>query len=55
MRRQIVVVIQDGQVAIAGDDLPDLAELKALIGEPEIDRVLSEFGLDPALNTHLCG
>lgn len=56
MMRQIVVIIfPDGRLAFEGDDLPDFSELVELIGPQPIDEAMVELGLDPALNSHLCG
>jgi len=56
MTREIVVIIfPDGRLAFEGDDLPDFSELVELIGSQPVDEALAELGLDPALNSHLCG
>lgn len=56
MMRQIVVIITpDGQIEIAGDDLPDFEELVELIGPQPLDEALRQIGLDVELNSHLCG
>jgi len=56
MTRQITVIITpDGRLAVAGDDLPDLGELEALVGPQPIDEALRQAGLDVSLNSHLCG
>ena len=56
MTRQITVIVTpQGKIEIAGDDLPDLGELEALIGPQPIDEALRQAGLDVNLNLHLCG
>jgi len=55
MREVTVIIFSDGRLAFEGDDLPDFEALVELIGPQPIDEVLAELGLDPALNSHLCG
>jgi hypothetical protein len=55
IRNLTVIVTQDGRIEMAGDDLPDLDDLEALIGPQPVDEALRAIGLDVRLNSHLCG
>lgn len=56
MIRQITVIVNpDGRLELAGDDLPDLVELEALVGPQPLTEALRAIGLDIELNSRLCG
>lgn len=49
IRQLVILVADDGRILIHGDDLPDLEDLEALVGEapPEVEELIS--------NCRLCG
>lgn len=51
MKRQLYIIIEeDGTIRLHGDDLPELAELEALVGQAEAP-VIEEI----VKNCRLCG
>lgn len=54
-RELVITVTPTGEIRIFADDMPELDQLVAMVGQPAIDEELEALGLNPGLNHKLCG